>query len=245
MKARARALWEKLRGSYWFLPTVLALLAVLLSFGCLALDERVQPTVLNFQGWVYSGGPEGARAVLATIAGSIITVAATTFSVTIAVLSMAAGQFGPGLLRNFLRDRPNQAVLGTFVATFLYCLLVLRTVRGTDQETYVPHLSVTVGVMLAIVCVGALIFFIHHTAESIQVSHMIDKIGWELDDAVRRLFPGEVAKDATAVDCPEGAPRSVLAKATGYIQEIDADTLVTVTSRGKACFAFKRVRVTT
>ncbi len=136
---------------------------------------------LRRAGWIYSGGPEGARAVLATIAGSIITVAATTFSITIAVLSMASGQFGPRLLRNFMRDRGSQAVLGAFVATFLYCLLVLRTVRGTNEDTYVPHLSVTIGTILSVLCLGALIYFIHHTAESIQVTTVIDVVGRDLE----------------------------------------------------------------
>lgn len=233
MKARFRKVWETLHASYWFLPTLITVAAVALAYGCLALDQN-RTAVLKQFGWLYSGGPQGARSVLATIAGSIITVAATTFSVTIAVLSMAAGQFGPLLLRNFMRDRANQTVLGVFLATFLYCLLILRTVRGTDNDTYVPHLSVTIGVLLAIACQGELIFFIHHTGESIQVSHLIEVVGCELDAAVYRLFPEKLAEDRGPVDLPGNQPIPIPAKAVGYIQEIDLDRLVRDASRWKA-----------
>lgn len=231
MKAQLHEVWEKLRSSYWFLPTVMSLLAVVLSFGCLALDERIRYKVLREQGWIYSGGPQGARSVLATIAGSIITVAGTTFSITIAVLSMASAQFGPRLLRNFMRDRANQTVLGAFVATFLYCLLVLRTVRGTDDDTYVPHLSVTVGVFLAIISLSALIFFIHHISESIQVSNMIGAVGKELDEAVCRLFPTTMGEAAEPIRLPQQEPQVIVATATGYVQSIDEDSLLTVATR--------------
>jgi uncharacterized membrane protein len=226
MKTRFRELWDQLRSGYWFLPTLISLLAVVLSFSCLALDERVRYKVLREQGWVYTGGPEGARSVLATIAGSIITVAATTFSITIAVLSMASAQFGPRLLRNFMRDRANQTVLGTFVGTFLYCLLVLRTVRGTDDNTYVPHLSVTIGTVLAIISIAALIFFIHHIAESIQVATVIGAVGKELDEAVRRLFPAGMGEAADTVQLPREEPQVIRATSAGYVQSIDGDSLL-------------------
>jgi uncharacterized membrane protein len=132
----------------------------------LKLDDHFRYEALREVGWIYTGGHEGARAVLSSIAGSIITVAGTTFSITIAVLSLASSQFGPRLLRNFMRDTGNQVVLGTFTSTFLYCLLVLRTVRGGDGDARVPHISVTVGVALAVLSVGVLIYFIHHVAES-------------------------------------------------------------------------------
>ena len=228
---KARVIWERLRSSYWFLPTVMSIAAIGLSFGCLALDGHLRYKVLQEQGWVYGGGPQGARAVLATLAGSIITVAGTTFSVTIAVLSMASTQFGPRLVRNFMRDRANQVVLGIFMATFLYSLLVLRAVRGTDDDRYVPHLSVTVGVGLAIVSLGALIFFIHHVAESIQISNMIATVGGELDDAICRLFPTTREEAGQEQRRPRDHSAPVLAKSTGYLQDVDLDTLLQIGGR--------------
>jgi uncharacterized membrane protein len=227
-----RATWNRLHSSYWFLPALLASAAVGLSFASIALDENLHDVFLQKQGWIYSGSPEGARAVLSAIATSIITVAGTTFSITIAVLSLASGQFGPRLIRNFMRDTASQLALGIFTATFLYCLLVLRTVRGTDRATYVPHLSVTCGVLLATVCVGVLIFFIHHTAESIQVSHLIDLVGQELDDAICRLFPGTLGENADAAELPGERPQRLLAKSGGYLQEINEERLLEAATHG-------------
>jgi uncharacterized membrane protein len=177
--------WDRLRSSYWFIPSVMALIAISLSFATIAADTKFRDDMLREQGWIYTGGAEGARAVLSVIAGSIITVAGTTFSITIASLSLASAQFGPRLLHNFMRDTGNQVVLGTFISTFLYCLLVLRTIRGLEDNTYVPHLSVTLGVALAVASLGVLIYFIHHVAESIQVAHIIHVVGAELNDSVK------------------------------------------------------------
>lgn len=136
MNVWLRALWDRLRSSYWFIPTVMEIAAILLSLTGIEMDRRFRYDVLREQGWVYTGGAEGARAGLSTIAGSIITVAGTTFSIIIAALSLASAQFGPRLLRNFMRDTGNQVVLGTLTSTFIYCLLVLRTVRGLEDNTY-------------------------------------------------------------------------------------------------------------
>jgi uncharacterized membrane protein len=122
----------------------------------------MQDEVIRHLGWIWAGRPEGARALLSTVAGSMITVAGVEFSITIMALSLASSQFGPRLLRNFMRDRGNQIVLGTFIATFVYCILVLRTVRGGDTEEFVPSIAITVGVVLALLSLAVLMYFIHH-----------------------------------------------------------------------------------
>jgi uncharacterized membrane protein len=144
MKPRLKHLWETLSSSLWFVPTVMTLLALGLAFGSIALDDVTGDT-----GWAYGGGPEGAREVLGTIAASMITVAGVAFSVTIVALTLASQQFGPRLLRNFMRDRGNQLVLGTFISTFTYCLIVLRSIRSSGSE-FVPHISVTFAILLAL-----------------------------------------------------------------------------------------------
>jgi uncharacterized membrane protein len=210
----------------------MALIAISLSFATIAADTKFRDDMLREQGWIYTGGAEGARAVLSVIAGSIITVAGTTFSITIASLSLASAQFGPRLLHNFMRDTGNQVVLGTFISTFLYCLLVLRTVRGMEDNTYVPHLSVTLGVALAVASLGVLIYFIHHVAESIQVAHIIHVVGAELNDSVKRLFPDGVgtAQETTPADLPDMGAK-VSARAEGYVQSIDPDRLIRIAVR--------------
>lgn len=233
---RLRASWDYLRGTYWAVPSAMSVAAVLLSLGMIELDRAVTPRLLDRLSWVYTGGPEGARAVLSTIAASMITVAGVTFSITIVALTLASQQFGPRLLRNFLRDFGNQVVLGTFVSTFLYCLLVLRTVRGSDDEEFVPHLAVTVGVTLAMVSLAVLIFFIHHVATSIQASRIIANVAADLEGAIDRLFPESIGEDSTSTEEADAsldehrgrAGRAVRARTTGYVQAIDAEGLMSL-----------------
>ena len=101
---RLRALREYLRGTYWAVPSAMSITAVLLAIGMIQLDEAATPGLLDRLSWVFAGGPEGARAVLSTIAASMITVAGVTLSITIVALTLASQQFGLRLLRNFLRD---------------------------------------------------------------------------------------------------------------------------------------------
>ena len=232
MKTWIQTRWDRLRSSYWFVPTLMALMAIALSFGSIAADRYLRDDMLREQGWIYTGGAEGARAVLSVIAGSIITVAGTTFSITVAALSLASAQFGPRLLHNFMRDTGNQVVLGTFTSTFLYCLLVLRTVRGLEDNTYVPHLSVTLGVGLAVASLGVLIYFIHHVAESIQVAHIIQVVGEELKASINRLFPEQMDLPAPQVDAALAEPGfEVASKSEGYIQAIDSEGLIRTAMR--------------
>lgn len=235
--------WESMRATYWAVPSAMAVVAVGLSLAMVALDEIVTARALASLSWVYTGSAEGARAVLSTIASSMITVAGVTFSITIVALTLASQQFGPRLLRNFLRDPGNQIVLGTFVSTYLYCLLVLRTVRGTDDTDFVPHLAVTGGVVLAMLSLGVLIFFIHHVATSIQVSQVIGNVAADLDTAIDQLFPSSIGDDpeGSAVRPPSdrslagpplasggAGPRSILATAAGYLQAVDSERLMNV-----------------
>ena len=138
MKKKLFTFFETLRETYWFLPTIMTILAICLSFLMVWLDRRVGGRLLETI-WFYVGGAEAARTLLSTVAGSMITIAGVTFSVTIVALSLASSQLGPRLLNNFLRDTGNQVVLGTFVSTFIYCLLVLRAVRSIDSQLFVPH----------------------------------------------------------------------------------------------------------
>lgn len=137
MRTRIQMAINRLFSTYCFLPSLMALLTV----GFSLLTVRVVSLLEGrFTGlfWLYKGGPEGARILLSTVAGSMITVAGVTFSITMVALSFASTQLGPRLIENFLRDRGNQVVLGTFISTFLYCLLVLLTIRGADSQAFVP-----------------------------------------------------------------------------------------------------------
>lgn len=238
MKARLVTFWEHLRANFWFVPTLMVTGAVLLAFSLVTLDGALGKEALSGWAWFYTGGPDGARSLLSAVAGSVIGVAGTTFSITIAALALASSQFGPRLLRNFVRDRGNQVVLGTFIATFTYCLVVLRTIRGLDDVEFVPHIAVTVGVLLALASIGVLIYFIHHIAVTIQVDHIVESIGSELGAAIDRLYPEEVgygadefasqaaAHDGEAPDWLLQDARGVVARSGGYIQFIDTQKIL-------------------
>jgi uncharacterized membrane protein len=229
-------LWDRLHSSYWFIPTVMALAATALAFTMLIFD-RTGKVEIDYW-WVYTGGADGARSLLGSVAGSMVSVAATAFSITIVALQLAASNFGPRLLRNFMQDTGNQVVLGTFIGTFIYCLLVLRTIRGEGDgyEQFVPQLAVTVGILLAIISIGVLIYFIHHASTIIQASNVIQNVSADLHSAIERLFPqkighGEPELRQTVTEIPasfeeEAVP--IRANSTGYLQAIDDEELMKI-----------------
>ncbi len=250
MKARLLKYWESLRSSFWFLPSCMAAAAIALAFALVAIDELIIADRLAMPGWIYTGGAEGASLVLGTIAGSMITIAGVVFSMTLVALSLASSQLGPRLLRNFMRDTTNQLVIGTFVSTFVYCLLVLRSIRRADEVLFVPHLSVTLGVVLALVSLAVLIYFIHHVAVSIQADQVIARVVAELNDGIDRLFPEQIghAEAQSSVETHgtgwpvefERDARAVAAAEDGYLNYIDPDALMTLAMQEKLLFSLQR-----
>jgi len=238
MRAQIQKHWDAIRSSYWFVPTLMALAAIALSLLSTALDQWLDSGWARGFTWLSFNTAAGARAVLSTIAGSMITVAGVTFSITIATVAYATAQLGPHLLGNFMRDPSNQITLGTFIATFLYCLLVLRTVHGGEgdagSELFIPHLGIMLALILALASLGVLIFFIHHTPRSIQASEVIARVGEELNGKLATLFPGRIgaappesARPAEAAAAfPTDRSRAVRADASGYITHLDAEGLL-------------------
>jgi uncharacterized membrane protein len=210
--------------------------AVALAFVTVAFDAPVTHWLERTWGWTFTGGAEGAGAVLGTVAGSMITIAGVVFSMTLVALSLASSQLGPRMLPNFMRDTTTQVVLGTFVATFLYCLVVLRTVRRPEEFVFVPHLSVSLGVLFAVVSLGVLIYFIHHVSVSLQANEIVARVGAELIEGVDRLFPEQIGRgapripaeppDAGFLDAFDREARPVVADGDGYLQLIDAEVLL-------------------
>jgi uncharacterized membrane protein len=195
MKVRLNTVMDRIRSSYWFVPASMSVMAMALSMLMLYLDRRFADRSPSDAWWLYGGGDEGARVVLSTIVTAMIAVTSVVFSITIVALTLAAGQFGSRVLRNFMRDRGNQITLGTFIATFAYAMLVLRTVRGGDDAEFVPPLAISVGILLVFVSVGVLIYFIHHVASSIQADSVVGSIALETEDVIDRLFPGTIGRE--------------------------------------------------
>jgi uncharacterized membrane protein len=248
MKARALTTWERARSSFWFLPSLMALGAVAAATGFVTLDRSPAGRRWSTWWWAYSGSPEGATALLETVAGSMITIAGVVFSLTLVALTLASNQFGPRLLRNFMRDTANQVVIGTFVATFLYCLLVLRTIRREPEGSFVPHLSITLAVALALASVGVLIYFIHHVSVSIQANEVIDRVSRELMQGIEQIFPEPIGHDPglrrdRAAEVPgdlDREARQVAAEDDGYLQRIDDGVLMGIAAGAGAIVRVER-----
>jgi uncharacterized membrane protein len=238
MRTRLSYYWDSLQTSYWFVPALLNVLAAIVAVAMISLDHQIQDAARKTDvWWIYGGGPEGARAVMSTIAGSMITVAGVVFSITIVALSLASGQFGPRLLRNFIRDRSNQVVLGTFTGTFIYCLLVLRTILGTDNGQFVPGAAVALGIVLALLSLGVLVYFIHHVAISIQAHQIVAAVSREMHDTIDRLWPDpltDVDHDGDDVDSEDQdgnfdrSASPVSARNSGYLAALDVNRLVSL-----------------
>lgn len=234
MKTRLRNLWESLHSSYWFIPSLMTLGAVVVSSLVIHFDQQSQTGGFTFLPWGTEVSPEGARKIFATVAGSMITVAGVVFSITIVALSLATTQFGPRLLRSFMRDRANQFVLGTFIATFVYCLLLLRTTHGDNgSDSFVPQLGLAIGMLLTLLSLGVFIFFIHHAADSIQAPTVAALVGHEFDAALDKLYPERIGHDAPEkqVSQPSGNAGLVHAAKTGYLRAIDSDGLLELARR--------------
>lgn len=237
--------WERLDSSFWFVPTLLTLGAVVLFFVTQYLDQLSEASLTELPIF-FSGGPDAARSVLSTIAGSLITVVATVFSLTVVTLQLASTSYTPRVLRSFTADGGVQAVLGTYIATFLYSLLVLRIVRSSEGEggSFIPAISMTVAVVLAVVCMALLIYFIAHIVNLIQSSTIVRMAHRDTMEVIANLddlndAPARDPEDPE--DRPElsallaGDPLVVRAQESGYVQYLNVeDVLDAVTGRGEA-----------
>ena len=225
------SIWIKLRGSLWFIPSLMIVSAVALALALIHLDTRFGREPLLEYSLVFGLGADGSRGMLTAIASSMLTVATLAFSLTLNTLAQVSNQFTPRIIRNFLSDRANQLVLGYFVAVFVYCLIVLRTIRGGDEGSFVPSLAIVTGLLFAFGGVFVLIFFIHHMAESIQVSTIINRIVDETKEAVEGMFPepmgtpaDEKEKSFEEMDGQKWVP--VGSAKSGFLQMVDSDKLL-------------------
>lgn len=226
---------EVLRTNLWVVPALESLAALVLFGLTFALDRSAFRGALVLPSWVIGGTADAARQVLTTIAAALITVVGVVFSITIVSLTLASTQFGPRMLRNFIRNRGTQVTLGTFVATFFYCILVLVSVGGGAEGEFVPHLSITVTLGLTVVDLAVLIYFINHIASSIQLPQVIAGIA---DSLAREIAAQSAAPDRgdrrTGPDVETllrrvgagGAP--VPTSRPGYLQVIRHESLVRV-----------------
>ena len=233
---------EALRTTLWVVPTATVVIALLLFALTYQLDSRVAAGSLSLPSWAIAGGSDAARQVLIGIAAAVITVAGVVFSITILALQLASQQFGPRMLRNFIRDRGTQVSLGAFVATFVYSVLTLGSIAHQSAD-FVPHISVTVALVLTLGDLGVLIYFIHHVATSIQLTSVVAGIARDFRSTIRELNEDAV-RTRSRVE-PAGpellevrerleAGTSIPASTSGFLQAVGHERLVLIAASSDA-----------
>lgn len=236
MKTRLHYFWDIIQTSFWFVPLLLVIVAMGLAICFVYVDSIFTYTPDNPLKYFFSGGVDSARSILSTIAGAMLGVASTVFSITLVALTLASSQFGSRLLRNFMHDRLNQFVLGTYIATFIYCLIVLRTVKSGVEFIFVPNISVLFAMLLALGNIFLLIVFIHHIAMSIQADKVVSDISAYVHRNIDTLFPDELGKEKEVEKVPLlekmksefTSKSSVISRSTGYLQAINEENLMSI-----------------
>lgn len=197
--------------------------------------------------FLFQAGPDGARAMLSTIAGAMISVTGLVFSITIVVLQLASSQFSPRVLRTFLDDRTPQVTLGVFSASFVYALTVMRNVSGSsaDNPEPVPQIALTAAFVLVLVSVGMFLAFIHHITQAISVDTIIRTVGKETVDLLMRgramdrdtMDDGGRGGGEDESDRVVSGPRRqvvVVANSDGYLNYVDHHALIKMAARHHA-----------
>jgi uncharacterized membrane protein len=253
MKLPSLQLLRTVRSSYWFVPSVMVVIAIIVGALAVWLDSGPASDLFDGIGWYQKSKPEGAREVLSTIAGSMITVAGVVFSITIVAISFAANQYGPRILTNFMANRGNQVTLGTFIATFVYSIVVLRTIYA-GEEAFVPQLAVMIAMVLALCSILVLIYFIHHVPQSIHINTITSQVGRQLIDSIDERFPAcfgdppeqpEEQQDGFArmVETAFGSGgdyAQISCNKDGYLQAVDDGRLVSAARNHDLLICVKR-----
>lgn len=233
MRLRLIDCWQSIRASFWFRPALMVLAGMLLFACTLSIDKlHLLPEMLNTL--FYSGGVSNAASLLQALTGAMVAIATVVFSTLMLVLTLATSQFGHRLINSFMGDRVNQSVLGIFVMTFVYCMLVFHMVGNDPSSSFVPGLSVTVGFLLALFATSTLLYFTHHIAQLISAPRVIETVGKEFDTVADRLYPearNEEQDDAPAPPVFDAAGHAVVATHGGYVQSVARALLVQLAVR--------------
>lgn len=226
--------WYALQDTLWFIPAVMTSVAVALAIAAVQLDQQVLTDHRLHSWWIFEGGAEGARGVLSAIAGTTMTVATTAFSITIVALQLGSSQFSPRVLRGFTGDRGNQVVLGAFISTFAYSLLVLRAVRSqsADAAVFVPSIAVSIAITMALLSIASLIYFFHHATRTIQASVVIDRAAQDTFRLVEQeLGIAAERSNYAGLTLDSNPDVEVSSETSGYVTGLDEHALCRLAER--------------
>jgi len=185
MRGRVGQITDALAANFWLVPLAAFAAAFGLSKALAVFDRSFD---ISSHAWfVYGGSPSGARSLLATIAGSMITFIGLVFSSTILVLQLASSQFSPRVMRSFFRDRIIQATLGTFIATFAYAVFVVREIREDPAHPFVPGVSTYGAITLVWLSLAMFVLYINHIGQRIRAVTIIETAAKETAATLARL----------------------------------------------------------
>ncbi len=221
---------ERIRLSLFFVPVVGVLTSIIGAVVSIWIDSR-----LELQGTDLPLGATStvasARAVLSTVAGATMTFAAIAFSISLLIIQQASSQFSPRVVHTLFRDPFNKRVMGLVMGTFTYCLVVLRSVRAFGEpggDVVVPNLSVAMAVVLGIATIISIAAFLNHSAHSMDVSQILDRIENEATGHARRQWNLAESDQPhpEPIVAPEHPAHIVRFDRTGWVQQIDTDALL-------------------
>jgi uncharacterized membrane protein len=239
-------LLEKLNASFWFIPILMLLIAIGSAIGLIYFDSQFQFSHNGVLRYLLPASVDSARSLLTIIAGAMMGVAGTVFSITLVVLTLASSQLGSRLVRNFMYDKLNQVVLGSYVSSFVYCLLILSSLKENDSFQFVPAISVLFALASAIAGIILLIVFIHHVSMSIQSDKVISDISEAMSKSIRKLFPEGIgheeerpAPNMEYLKQKYTSKLEVRCKKSGYLQSIDGQGLMKIAQENNCIIIFQ------
>lgn len=236
--------WEKLNTSFWFVPILMLLVAIGSAIGFIYFDSQVHFNPDGILRYLLPATVDSARSILTIIAGAMIGVAGTVFSITLVVLTLASSQLGSRLVRNFMYDKLNQVVLGSYVSSFVYCLIVLSSLKENESFQFIPAVSVIAALVSAIAGIVLLVIFIHHVSISIQSDKVISDISEAMSKSLKKLFPDDIGHEEEEKSTHDMETQrkkftynqEIRSVKSGYLQSVDGDGLMNIAKENNCVF---------
>lgn len=249
--ARSIDYLDRVRSTYWFLPLIMTIIAIILAILLSKVDQQTSNVSLEDKWYIYHVDPSAIHSILLNIAGTSLAVIGVVFSITLVPLTIAASQYGPILIRSFLRDTTTQVVLGTYSATIGFCTAVLIGLPPDLNSDNVPMISVTIAIWMMLISLAMLLFFFHHVAEGLQASKIIANVGDEIEHEIvqeRESFGSGLKSDEVQSGDKDAARltimqqgKAIIAAKSGYVRAIDLDALLKIAEKNDMILFLKRI----
>lgn len=209
----------KLKDKIAFFPTLIALAGSAFAFLMFYLESKgVSKYLLDVVPDLVINNTDTARTLLTTITAGSISIMVFSFSMVMVLLNQASSNFSPRLLPGLISNRKHQIILGIYVATILYSIFTLISIRPSGNEYQLPGFSVLLGIVFMVISLGAFIYFIHSISQSIQINNIMDKVFKQSSDRLSHLIERE--KDNKECFKSNKDWKKYKSLKTGYLQNI-------------------------